>query len=327
VRSIIRLAAILAASLVFAPLSQTQSPGTVLVAYVQMTVERGDLASASALVDEFRKQAGDTPQALEALSWIARGELNAGRLEEASKRAEEVKRLCETGLANRKFDDEPHLPLALGASYEVQAQALNEGHRRTEAVRLLQSAERKWRGTSIVARLRKNVNVLTLEGKPLPVLRESEWMGAKPVPENALREKVVLLFFWAHWCADCKAEAPILKQLGTEFERKGLVIIGPTKLYGYTPQDEHANAAEERAFIEKVYTRFYSEIPNLHVPVGEMNFDRFGASTTPTIVLADRRGIVKLYHPGLMDEASLRAALEPLIKGDNSVRAALPGKR
>jgi thiol-disulfide isomerase/thioredoxin len=210
----------------------------------------------------------------------------------------------------------------LGAAYEVQAQALSESHQRAEAVRLLQSAERKWRGTSIVARLQKNLNVLTLEGKPLPLLRASEWIGAKPVAGNALRGKVVLLFFWAHWCADCKAEAPILKELGTEFERKGLVIIGPTKRYGYTAQDEHASAAEERAFIEKVYARFYSEIPNLHVPVGEINFERFGASTTPTLVLADRRGIVRLYHPGIMDEASLRAAIEPLLKGENSVRAA-----
>jgi thiol-disulfide isomerase/thioredoxin len=315
-------AGIVAAFLSLAQLCHGQSPGTVLLGYVQIAVEHGDLSSASALVEQFRKQAGDTPEALEALSWIARGELNTGRLDEASKKAQDVNRLCETALANRKLDDEPHLPLALGAAYEVQAQALNESHQRAEAVKLLQSAARKWRGTSIVARLQKNINILTLEGKPLPPLRASEWVGAKPIPENALHGKVVLLFFWAHWCADCKAEAPILKQLSAEFERQGLVIIGPTKLYGYTAQDEHATAAEEKAFIEKVYARFYSEIPEFRVPLSEMNFERFGASTTPTIVLADRRGIVKLYHPGLMDESSLRSAIEPLVKGENSVRAA-----
>jgi len=292
------------------------------VAYVEMAVERGDLASASSLVAQFRKQSGNTPEVLEALSWIARGELSAGRPDEALKKAAEVKRLCETALENRKLDDESHLPLALGAAYEVQAQVLEQSHQRTEAVRLLQSAVLTWHGTSIVARLQKNLNVLTLEGKPMPLLRASEWIGAKPVPESTLRGKVVLLFFWAHWCPDCKAEAPILKQLGSEFERKGLVIIGPTKLYGYTAQDEHAGAAEEKAFIEKVYARFYSEIPNLQVPVGEMNFDRFGASTTPTIVLADRHGVVRLYHPGLMDEASLKAAIEPLVKAESSARAA-----
>jgi thiol-disulfide isomerase/thioredoxin len=322
VSSGIRSLAILATFLVFAPLGRSQSRGTILVAYVQMAVERGDLASASGLVAQFRTQAGDTPEVLEALSWIARGELSAGHADEAFKGADEVKRLCETALKTRRLDDEPHLPLALGAAYEVQAQVLEQSHKKAEAVRLLQSAVRTWRGTSILSRLQKNLNLLTLEGRPMPLLRASEWIGAKPNPEGTLRGKVILLFFWAHWCPDCKAEAPILKQLGTEFEPKGLVIIGPTKLYGYTAQDEHASAAEEKAFIEKVYARFYSEIPNLHVPVGETNFDLFGASTTPTIVLADRRGIVRLYHPGLMDEASLRAAIEPLVRGEKNVRAA-----
>jgi thiol-disulfide isomerase/thioredoxin len=323
VSSIIRLAAVAAALLIISAVpAHSQSPGTILVAYVEMAVERSDLASASSLVAQFRKQAGDTPEVLEALSWIARGELSAGHPDEALKKADEVKQLCEIALTNRKLDDEPHLPLALGAAYEVQAHVLEQNHKRTEAVRLLQSAARTWRGTSIVARLQKNLNVLTLQGKPMPLLRASEWLGAKPVAEATLRGKVILLFFWAHWCPDCKAEAPILKQLGSEFEHKGLVIIGPTKLYGYTAQDEHASAAEEKAFIDKVYARFYSEIPNLQVPLGETNFDRFGASTTPTIVLADRHGIVRLYHPGLMDEGSLRAAIEPLVKGENGVRAA-----
>lgn len=289
---------------------------------MEMAVQRGDLASASAIVTQFRRQAGDTPEVLEALSWVARGELGGGQMDEALRTVDEIKRLSDTALQSRKLDDEPHLPLALGAAYEVQAQALNETHQRTEAVRLLRSAMQKWRGTSIEARLQKNLNVLTLEGKPLPLLRASEWIGAKPAAESTLRGRVVLLFFWAHWCPDCKAEAPILSQLGAEFEPKGLVIIGPTKLYGYTPQDEHASAAEEKAFIEKVYARFYSEIPNLQVPVGDINFERFGASTTPTLVLADRHGIVRLYHPGLMDEASLRAAIAPLLAEEKSARAA-----
>jgi thiol-disulfide isomerase/thioredoxin len=318
VRSLVSLAALL----ICVSVGHSQSPGAVLLAYVEMAVQRGDLGSASALVAQFRRQSGDTPEILEALSWIARGELRGGQVDEALKTADEIKRLSETALERRKLDDEPHLPLALGAAYEVQAQALNEAHQRTEAVRLLQSAIRKWHGTSIEARLQKNLNLLTLEGKPLPLVRASDWIGPKPAPESTWRGRVVLLFFWAHWCPDCKAEAPVLAQLGAEFEPKGLVIIGPTRRYGYTPDDEHASAAEEKAFIEKVYTRFYSKIPNLQVPVDEMTFERFGASTTPTIVLADRRGIVTLYHPGLMDEASLRAAIAPLLTEGKTARAA-----
>jgi len=43
----------------------------------------------------------------------------------------------------------------------------------------------------------------------------------------------------------------------------------------------------------------------MSVPVSEENFQRFGASTTPTIVLVDRQGIVRLYHPGAMPYSQL----------------------
>jgi thioredoxin-related protein len=46
------------------------------------------------------------------------------------------------------------------------------------------------------------------------------------------------------------------------------------------------------------------------VPVAKLNFDRYGASTTPTIVLIDRKGKVALYHPGVLSYDELRAAIE-----------------
>lgn len=281
-----------------------------VVAFVELALRQGDLASASALVAQYRRLNGDTPEALDALSWLARGTLAAGHLEEATKQAEEIKRLAQVALATRTLDSEPYLPIALGTAYEIQAQALAENHKSGEAILLLQSALRTWRGTSLVERLEKNINELTLVGKPMPALREPEWIGAKPLPAGALRGKVLLLFFWAHWCADCKAEEPIIAQLAGELEPKGLVIIAPTRRYGYTATNEHAAPAEETTFIQKVYEKYYSGIPNAQVPVDGSNFERFGASTTPTIVLVDRHGIVKLYHPGVMDEATLRAAIE-----------------
>jgi thioredoxin-related protein len=47
--------------------------------------------------------------------------------------------------------------------------------------------------------------------------------------------------------------------------------------------------------------------------VDSSNFERFGVSTTPTLVIADRRGVVRLYHPGYLDEKSLRAAIEAVL--------------
>lgn len=291
---------------------QPQTP--LIVAYVVSSLQHGDLASARALVAQYRRVNGDTPEALEALSWLARGEAAAGNLEQADQDAEEINRLAQTSLATRKLDAEPHLPLALGAAYEVEAEILARQNKRAEALQLLRSALTTWRGTSLVNRLQKNINLLTLEGKPMPALRATDWLGAKPTNPNFWRGKPLLLFFWAHWCADCKGEEPIISRLAAEFEPKGVTVLAPTRLYGYTAQNEHASPQEERAFIERVFQKYYASIPNAKVPFDAGNFERFGASTTPTIVLVDRRGIVRLYHPGAMDESALRAALQQLTR-------------
>lgn len=286
-----------------------------VVSYVIGALQQRDLPSAEALVAQYRKLYGDTPEALDAFSWLARGELVYGHPDRALKDAEEIERISRASLATRRLDAEPYLPLALGTAYEVQAEALSRTGKRAEALQLLQSALKTWQGTSLVDRLQKNINVMTLQGRPMPLLRETEWIGAKPKPAAFRRGKVLLLFFWAHWCADCKAEEPIIAKLAAEFEPKGLVVIAPTRLYGYTAQEENAAPAVELPFVQKVYERYYSNIPNAGVPLDAGNFQRFGASTIPTIVLVDRQGIVRLYNPGVMEEAALRSAIEPLLAG------------
>ena len=49
------------------------------------------------------------------------------------------------------------------------------------------------------------------------------------------------------------------------------------------------------------------------VPVNEENHKRYGVSTTPTLVVLDRQGIVRLYHPGMMTAGELEAAITPLL--------------
>ncbi len=231
--------------------SYGQPPTPRIVGYVELALQHGDLASANALVAQYRRLNGDTPEALEALSWVARGELAAGNTAQAAKDADEIDRIARAALGVRKLDAEPHLPLALGAAYEVKAQLLYQAHKRPEAIQFLQSALRTWRGTSLADRLQKNINLLTLEGRPAPLIREAEWIGAKPIPESTWRGKVVLLFFWAHWCVDCKAEAPIIAHLAAQFEPKGLLVVAPTRLYGYTADDEHASSRERNRIHSK----------------------------------------------------------------------------
>jgi thiol-disulfide isomerase/thioredoxin len=124
----------------------------------------------------------------------------------------------------------------------------------------------------------------------------------------------VLLFFWAHWCGDCKAEAPIITQLRSEYAPKGLTVIGPTRLYGYTAQTENASASDELAYVDAVRKRFYGGLLDMPVPISKYDFDVYGASTTPTLVLLDRAGKVAMYHPGALPYDQLKAEVEKIVR-------------
>jgi thiol-disulfide isomerase/thioredoxin len=285
-----------------------------IVANVLLALKGGDLPTAEALAAQYRRTNGDTPEALQALGWVARGELAAHEVDKAQESAAQIVKSAQVALAARSLDAEPYLPLALGTAYEVEAEVLFAQGKRAAALRLLQSALTQWRETSLADRLQKNINLMTLEGRPMPLLRETEWIGDKPAAPAVWRGKVLLLFFWAHWCADCKADAPVIAKLGEEMKARGLVVLAPTRRYGYTFDDDHAPPAKETPFIMKVFERYYKQVPVDGVPVDAGNFRRFGVSTTPTIVLVDRRGIVRLYHPGFMKEDELREAIEPLLR-------------
>src|SRR6202008_2560863 len=212
-------------------------------------------------------------------------------------------------LKQRSLDAEPHLPLALGAALEVQSQVLAARGQKAQAVALLQSALRTYGNTSIHDRIQKNLNLLSFQGKVAPVLKSDQFLGAPLLAAASFKGSPVLLFFWTHWCADCKAEAPIITQLRSEFSSKGLQVIGPTRLYGYTAQIEHASPSDELRYIDAVRHRFYSGLLDMPVPISKYNFDTYGASTTPTLVLLDRTGKVAMYHPGALPYDQLRAEI------------------
>jgi len=50
------------------------------------------------------------------------------------------------------------------------------------------------------------------------------------------------------------------------------------------------------------------------VPVSKANFDVYGASTTPTLVLVNRAGKIAFYHPGALPYEQLRAAIEKVVR-------------
>jgi len=284
-----------------------------IVEDVQTALARNNFSAADSELNSYRAKSGVTPEYVEAYSWMARVALQAGEYDQATAYAKQTKALAVEQLKQRRLDAEPHLPIALGAAIEVESQTLAARGQRTQAVALLQTELRTYGASSIRARLQKNLNLLSFEGHPAPALRADQFLGLKPPMLAQLKGSPVLLFFWAHWCADCKAEAPIITQLRSEFAPKGLAVVGPTRLYGYTAQVEHAAPSDELAYIDAVRHRFYSGLLDMPVPISAHNFDAYGASTTPTLVLLDRTGKVAMYHPGALPYDQLKAEIEKVV--------------
>jgi thiol-disulfide isomerase/thioredoxin len=281
-----------------------------IVADVRIAMAQRNFAAADSELQTYRAQHGVDAAYLEALSWTARAALDANKLQQADEAARQTETLVHQLLRKRPLDAEPHLPMALGAAIEVEAQVLAADGQNAQAAALLRRALATYGNTSISARLHKNLNLLSMTTLPAPPLSESEYLGTRPTPLSQLKGSPVLLFFWAHWCLDCKYEGPIISRLGSEFAPKGLAILAPTQLYGYAARGEDVKPKDEITYIGQVWQRYYPGLQSVPVPISKINFTNYGASTTPTLVLVDRKGRVALYHPGLMEYDDLRSAIE-----------------
>ena len=284
-----------------------------LINSVRRLIAQHDLAGAERAARAWQAIHPASPELAAALSWLARAALDAKNLDQANAFAAEAGKMASRFLIGQKLDDDPWLPTAAGAAIEVHALVLAARGERNQAIEYLQGQLRPFAGTSLPERIRKNINLLDLEGKPAPPLDLSaaQWLGAKPPSLASLRGHPILLFFWAHWCGDCKAEVAILAKIQRMFAPQGLVLIGPTRLYGYVAGGEDAPADKEKVYIEEVRRRYYAVL-NMTAPLGAANFISYGASTTPTLVLIDRAGVVRYYHPGAVPEAELRARIRAL---------------
>ena len=280
---------------------------------VRTSLAQNNLSAAESELSVYRAQSGVTPEYLEALSWMARAALSAQQYAQADKYAKQTQALAAPLLKGHTLDSDPHLPTAIGAALEVQSQALAAQGQKAQGIALLRRALQTYGNTSIAPRLYKNLNLLAFVGQPAPALQTKESLDA-PVPTLAkFKGSPMLLFFWAHWCVDCKGEAPILARLRSEY--KDLVFIAPTQRYGYAARGEDATPQAELAYIKTVWQQYYAGLQGVPVPVSKTNFTVYGSSTTPTLVLIDRTGKIAYYHPGAVPYEELRAAIERVTRG------------
>lgn len=112
-----------------------------------------------------------------------------------------------------------------------------------------------------------------------------------------LRGQVVIVDFWASWCAPCRESLPFYEKLYGARAKDGLRIVG-------------VSIDVERALAE----RFLQEVPTSFAMAWDAN-QRLAAQlaldTMPTALVVDREGVVRAVHRGFVDAD--RAPLEELV--------------
>lgn len=120
-------------------------------------------------------------------------------------------------------------------------------------------------------------------GKPAPEF-ELATLDDKTVSLSDLRGKVVLLEFWASWCAPCRTQMPAIAALYNSLKDQGLVLLGVN-------EDENEGAAV--AYLKELGFSDWQSIYDKHVLMVS-----FMLRVIPALILIDKDGIIVEYQIG-----------------------------
>jgi cytochrome c biogenesis protein CcmG, thiol:disulfide interchange protein DsbE len=113
------------------------------------------------------------------------------------------------------------------------------------------------------------------------------------------RGQVVLINYWAGWCAPCRQETPGLIDLAREYRYKGLSIVGVS-------MDEGGKRAVQ-SFLSEFHVPYPVLMPDLATPAAP------AIDALPTTVLVDRNGRAAKSYVGAVRESVFRADVDRLL--------------
>jgi thiol-disulfide isomerase/thioredoxin len=126
-------------------------------------------------------------------------------------------------------------------------------------------------------------------GDALPDLASFELEGKLP---ESLKGQVILLDFWASWCAPCRSSFPAMEALSKTYAGQGLTIIA------VSVDEKRANMRE---FLKSAKVSFTVVGDPRHKLVATADI-----RSMPTSFLIDRAGKIRFVHAGFDAERTKR---------------------
>lgn len=112
------------------------------------------------------------------------------------------------------------------------------------------------------------------------------------------RGKIVVVNYWATWCAPCRVETPGLVNVANEYKERSVEIVGVS-------MDEDTTLIQP--FVEK-YTIPYQIL----IPGDDPNLSADGMAL-PTTFLYDKNGRLAKIYTGMILELTLKSDIESLL--------------
>ncbi len=127
-------------------------------------------------------------------------------------------------------------------------------------------------------------------GEAAPAFSLTSSEGASLNLDDFKDKGPLMMVFWATWCPVCKEEIPQIKKIADEFGPRGLAVVGVNVGVNDSPR--------KMAAYKKKY--------NLDYPVafdkGSRVTKTFGVVGTPTIMILDKRGVVRYRSAAVPDD-------------------------
>jgi len=187
----------------------------------------------------------------------------------------------------------PYL-LALGQREPIEIRSILETHRAKFEQRAteVEHPGRKDLFEGLSTRMKSALDHLDLIGKKAHSFNFTHSYNAElPLTLEDLKGKVVLLDFWASWCAPCMASWPALQELYEANKDKGFELLSITSLQGRFGSEKEIPPEREIELIGEFIRKHEVTWPVLFSD-RSVNDPEYGATTLPLYVIIDRQGRV-----------------------------------